>query len=72
MQQNQNLDIDLKEKSAKVSGMLLYAKTDEKVVPDNDYQMSGNHISVKTLDLNCDFIQVSEQLNQIVLEYFKI
>lgn len=67
-----NLDIDLKEKSAKVSGMLLYAKTDEKVVPDNDYQMSGNHISIKTLDLNCDFIQVSEQLNQIVLEYFKI
>ncbi|MEB7759015.1 5-methylcytosine-specific restriction endonuclease system specificity protein McrC [Staphylococcus equorum] len=67
-----NLDIDLKEKSAKVSGMLLYAKTEEKIVPDNNYQMGGNQISVKTLDLNCDFIQVSEQLNQIALEYFKI
>ncbi|WP_436955635.1 5-methylcytosine-specific restriction endonuclease system specificity protein McrC [Staphylococcus sp. AS1337] len=67
-----NLDIDLKEKSAKVSGMLLYARTDEKVVPDNNYQMSGNQINVKTLDLNCDFNQISEQLNQIVFEYFKI
>ena len=52
------------------SGMLLYAKTDELVQPDNTYQMSGNQISVKTLDLNCDFALITEQLNQIVKEHF--
>ena len=37
-----------------VAGMLLYAKTDDAVQPDGDYQMSGNQISVKTLDMNCE------------------
>lgn len=53
-------------KSGNVSGVLLYAKTDEKVVPDNDYWMSGNRISVKTLDLNKDFSCIAEQLNTLV------
>ncbi|NSW89452.1 MAG: hypothetical protein HPY74_02020 [Firmicutes bacterium] len=35
--------------SGNVSGVLLYAKTDEEIVPDNDYMMNGNRISVKTL-----------------------
>ena len=48
-----------------VSGMLLYAKTDDKMQPDNDYQMSGNQISVKTLDLNCAFAVIAEQLDAI-------
>lgn len=48
-----------------VSGMLLYAKTDEQIQPNNEYTMSGNKISVKTLDLNCDFEMIKEQLNQI-------
>lgn len=48
-----------------VSGMLLYARTDEKIQPDNEYMMSGNKISVKTLDLNCDFSEISAQLNAI-------
>lgn len=48
-----------------VSGMLLYARTDEVVQPDNVYMMSGNKISVKTLDLNCDFSVISEQLNAV-------
>lgn len=52
--------------------MLLYAKTDEDIFPDNSYQMSGNKISVKPLDLDCDFDKISEQLNQIVTEYFGI
>ena len=55
-----------------VSGMLLYAKTDETVQPDNVYHMSGNRISVKTLDLNCDFSRIAEQLDEIVLEHFKL
>lgn len=37
--------------SGSVSGVLLYAKTDEKVVPDNEYMMGGSRICVKTLDL---------------------
>ena len=35
--------------------MLLYAKTDEIVLPNNSYKMGGNAISVKTLDL--DFVR---------------
>jgi hypothetical protein len=30
--------------SGSVSGVLLYAKTDEKVVPDNEYMMGGSRI----------------------------
>ena len=52
--------------------MLLYAKTDEAVLPDNDYVMSGNKISVKTLDLDCDFSQISEQLDRIIEKYFGV
>lgn len=48
-----------------VSGMLLYARTDEEIQPDNVYMMSGNKISVKTLDLSCDFSEISAQLNAI-------
>lgn len=53
-----------------VSGMLLYAATDEAIQPDNRYRMSGNQISVKTLDLNRNFSEISAQLNRIVGDYF--
>jgi 5-methylcytosine-specific restriction enzyme subunit McrC len=56
----------------KVSGMLLYAKTDEDLVPDNVYQMSGNRISVKTLDLNQEFSEIQNLLNKIVKDHFGI
>lgn len=55
-----------------VSGMLLYAKTDEDLVPDNVYQMSGNQISVKTLDLNQEFSVIAAQLNHILEDHFGI
>ena len=48
-----------------VSGMLLYAKTDEQIQPDGSYLMSGNRISVKTLDLNREFVDIAEKLNRI-------
>ena len=41
--------------NGKVSGMLLYAKTQETISPDCSFVMSGNRISVKTLDLNKEF-----------------
>ena len=67
-----NKDAEFGEKPHKVSGMLLYAATDEAVQPDNTYHMSGNQISVKTLDLNCEFKAIAAQLNDIVKEYFSI
>lgn len=54
----------------KVDGMLLYAHTDETIQPDNIYKMSGNKISVKTLDLNKDFSEIVAQLNEIVKDHF--
>lgn len=62
-----NKQEELKDRQVTVSGMLLYAKTDEQIVPDNTYQMSGNQISVKTLDLNCGFDEIRKQLDSMVL-----
>ncbi len=61
-----NKDAELANVAHKVSGLLLYAKTDEDNQPDGTYQMSGNQISVKTLDLNCDFAVIREQLDSIL------
>ncbi len=55
--------------SQDVSGMLLYARTDEKFFPNNSYHMSGNEISVRTLDLNCTFFDIAAQLNNIAKEH---
>lgn len=66
-----NKESELKDVPHKVSGMLLYAKTDEEILPDNTYQMSGNKISVKTLDLNCDFDEIKSQLNAIAEEVLR-
>lgn len=55
-----------------VSGMLLYAQTDDKIQPNNTYMMSGNKIHVKTLDLNCEFSEISAQLNKIISDHFSI
>lgn len=52
--------------SGNVSGVLLYAKTDEAITPDYDYMMSGNRISVKTLDLDTDFPMIEYQLERLV------
>lgn len=65
-----NKEVELKDKPHNaVSGMLLYAKTDEEIQPNNEYTMSGNKISVKTLDLNCDFEMIKEQLNFIAKRF---
>lgn len=50
-----NKEAELASQPHEVSGMLLYAKTDEEIYPDNKYQMSGNQITVRTLDLNLPF-----------------
>ena len=55
-----------------VSGMLLYAKTDEEVDINKDYQMGGNRISVRTLDLGGEFSLIKAELDHIAEEYFEI
>lgn len=54
-----------------VNGMLLYAKTDEDVQPDQSYSMSGNRIDVKVLDLSQRFEIIRNDLDQIAEVCFK-
>lgn len=65
-----NRDYDFDDEEHKVSGMLLYAKTEEEIQPDNVYQMHGNQISVKILDLNLPFADIAKQLNGIAEAHF--
>jgi len=65
-----NKQIEVQGKDIEVSGMLLYVKTSQSIQPDSDYVMSGNKISVKTLDLNQDFSLIKEQLDAFVYDYF--
>ena len=65
-----NKEFELKDCEHTVSGMLLYAQTDEDVIPNKTYQMSGNQISVRALNLNQNFSKISENLNSIVKDNF--
>ena len=51
--------------SVEVSGMLLYAATDEDIQPDVTYRMSGNRIGATTLDLDRPFEEIRAQLDGI-------
>ena len=46
--------------------------TEEEIQPDNIYQMHGNQITVKTLDLNQKFDIIAKQLDDIVKNHFDI
>ena len=65
-----NKDAAFRDAPHTVSGLLLYARTDELIQPDNTYQMSGNKISVRTLDLNQEFSAIAAQLNAIAADHF--
>lgn len=65
-----NKEYTFKDEDHRVAGMLLYARTNEQIQPDQTYQMHGNQISVKILDLNKPFNVISKQLDDIVDEYF--
>ena len=67
-----NKEVELSKGPHEVAGMLLYAKTDEVVLPDNEYKMSGNKVIVRTLDLDCDFAAVASQLDSIAETYFAV
>ncbi len=61
-----------KNNTGNVAGILLYAKTGESIVPDCMYNIGGNQIGAKTLDLNKDFKLIAEQLDQIAEDYFGV
>ena len=58
------------ENTGNVSGMLLYAKTNEEITPDCEFEMCGNNFKVKTLDLNNDFKNIAKQLDDIAFSTF--
>lgn len=59
-----------KNNTGNVAGLLLYAKTEEAITPDCFFNMGGNRIGAKTLDLNTDFKVISAQLDKIAEEQF--
>lgn len=65
-----NREYQFGERENSVSGMLLYARTDASIQPDHVYQMHGNRISVKTLDLNLPFEEIARQLDRIAETHF--
>ena len=67
-----NRDYKFEDLEHKVSGMLLYAKTEDEIQPNNVYQMHGNQITVKTLDLSLPFSDIKKQLDEIVKEHFSL
>lgn len=60
-----------KDNTGNVSGLLLYAKTDEEVFPDGkSFMIGGNSIGAQTLDLNKYFLLIAKQLDEIAYSYF--
>ena len=69
-----NKEVEMKKKTTvdwEVSGMLLYAKTDESVTPNQSLKILGNNFTVRTLDLNMEFSQIKNDLDKIVADSFK-
>lgn len=67
-----NKETELSSVPHEVSGMLLYARTDEDIYPENEYKMSGNRIEVRTLNLDGDFDSIREQLDGIAEKYLGV
>ena len=61
-----------KDNTGNVAGILLYAKTDEAITPDCMFNMGGNQIGAKTLDLNTDFKVIAAQLDKIAEDFFHV
>ena len=58
-------NLDVKD-TGNVSGLLLYAKTDEDITPDLSASLGKNHIRVRTLDLNQEFSGIASQLEEFL------
>ena len=64
-----NKEFELRNYEHTVSGMLLYAQTDEDIIPNNTYHMSGNQISDLALDLKQEFSKISRTLDDIAKNF---
>lgn len=53
-----------------VSGMLLYAGTDETQCMNEEFVTCGKRMAIRILDLNTEFSQIEHQLKDIVEHYF--
>lgn len=60
-----------KKNTGNVAGILLYAKTEEDITPDCIFNIGGNQIGAKTLDLNKKFDLIAAQLDEIAYSYLK-
>lgn len=56
----------------RVAGMLLYAQTSSEGAFEKNYKMSGNAISIKTLDLSQEFSVIRSQLDAIAEKYLLV
>lgn len=61
-----NMDID---NSGDVSGVILYAKTEEDIAPNIEFSHGGNKFRVLTLDLNMEFCHICKQLDDILYRW---
>ena len=68
---NKEFELEKSGKPHKVSGMLLYAKTIDTVQPDSIFQMHGNQITVRTLDLYQPFDKIQQSLDGIAADHFE-
>ena len=67
-----NKEAELIGRQHEVSGMLLYAKTDEDIYPNHEYRMSGNRIAINTLDLSGNFETIRQQLDEIADRFLNL
>lgn len=61
-----NLD---KDNTGKVSGALLYAKTDESITPDEEGVLAGNKFIFTCLDMNQPFEEITKQMDNLVVRW---
>lgn len=53
-----------------VSGLVLYARSGDDIIPDFDGVLCNSRFMIKTLDLNRPFAEIASQLDQIVTQVF--
>lgn len=61
-----NMDVD---NSGKVTGVLLYARTDELITPNEEVVLSGNKFIFTTLDLNQPFREITKQMDELIFRW---
>ncbi len=49
-----------------VDGMLLYARADDADIPAMEYNLGGNKISIRVLDLRENFAEIQKQLDDVI------